>query len=266
MTVMKMPNSLIRFEAFLREAEHHANKRPWFNTNFFISLIFYSAIITSWLLLVSVPQTKFRIFLVFGIPFWLAWILYDSLEKRRVLKASRQDPLQATYIELIDELKKYSENRSLGERLHPAVSRRVESVADSFFRVRTWLREPSSKNVLGIQLHADVMQATDRAMREVIFSVHGAYRPTGMQRKQWQKMVESDPDALETCDNLTKINSLLEQLTEIMGKVESFGMTITLTDQLRAVSEAIEEMEQNSFANLKSLPAPKQSEETSVQG
>ena len=142
--------------------------------------------------------------------------------------------------------------------MHPAVARRLESVADAFFRVRTWLKTPSSKNVLGKQLHSEVIQATDSAMREVIFSIHGSYRPSGMERKRWLKMVESDPEALDACNSLTRINSLLEQLTDIMTKVESMGATISLTDQLRAISEAIEEMEQSSYANIKSLPAPKE--------
>ena len=79
-----------------------------------------------------------------------------------------------------------------------------------------------------------------------------------MERKRWLKMVESDPEALDACNSLTRINSLLEQLTDIMTKVESMGATISLTDQLRAISEAIEEMEQSSYANIKSLPAPKE--------
>jgi hypothetical protein len=250
-----MPNSLIRFEAFLREAENRAETRKGLSLITFIGfLTFFGFAILIGRFGIE-PTSIFRIVLILGLAAMINSKVTESLHKARRAKLSRQDPLHETYKELIKELKKYSENRSLGERLHPAVARQLESVSDAFFRVRQWLKEPSSKNVLGDTLHADVVQATDRAMREVIFSIHGAYRPAGMQRKQWQKMVDADPDALEACDTLSRINGLLGQLTDIMGKVESFGVTITLTDQLRAISDAIEEMEQSTFDHIKSLPA-----------
>ena len=252
-----MPNSLIRFEAFLREAEHRADNRKGrfvIGASGILSFFVFAFLIGQFIIF---PTSLMRLILVFGLSAFAANKVSESLDKSRRAKLSRKDPLHETYKGLIKELKKYSENRSLGERLHPAVARQLEGVAEVFFRVRSWLQGSSSRNVLGEALHADVLQATDRAMREVIFSIHGAYRPGGMQRKQWQKMVDSDPDALEVCDSLSRINGLLGQLTDIMGKVESFGVTITLTDQLRAISDAIEEMEQTTFATIKSLPAPK---------
>ncbi len=252
-----MPNSLIRFEAFLREAEHRAESRKGrtlIGLAGFLCFILFAVVIGRFII---EPTSLIRMIAILGISGFAANKVSEGLDKSRKAKLSRNDPLHETYKRLIDELKKYSENRSLGERLHPAVARQLESVADVFFRVRTWLQGSSSRNVLGEALHADVLQATDRAMREVIFSIHGAYRPERMQRKQWQKMVESDPDALEVCDSLSRIYGLLGQLTDIMGKVESFGVTITLTDQLKAISDAIEEMEQSSYATIKSLPAPK---------
>lgn len=253
-----MPNSLIRFEAFLREAENRAQVKPRLNINHFLRLVFFLLFVVVIGRFIIEPHSFFRIIVICGISAVASKSVYRRLEEGRINRLSRRDPLHLTYVKLIEELKKYSENRTLGERLHPAVARRLESVADAFFRVRTWLQGKSSKNVLGDALHAEVVQATDRAMREVIFSIHGSYRPSGMERKRWQRLVESDPEALETCDSLTRINSLLEQLTDIMAKVESLGATITLTDQLRAISDAIEEMEQSSYANIKSLPAPKE--------
>lgn len=242
----------------MREAEHRADNRK--GRFIIVALGMLSFIVFAFLIsqYIFFPSSTVSMILLLGVSAIAANKVSEALDKSRRAKLSRQDPLHETYKGLIKELKKYSENRSLGERLHPAVARQLESVADVFFRVRTWLQGPSSRNVLGEALHADVLQATDRAMREVIFSIHGAYRPSGMQRKQWQKIVESDPDALEVCDSLSRINGLLGQLTDIMGKVESFGVTITLTDQLRAISDAIEEMEQNTFAPIKSLPAPRE--------
>ncbi len=253
-----MPNSLIRFEAFLREAEHRSDNRKGSSVSDLVGLVFFLGSFGLIANFVIAPSSFFRILAIFVLSAMVARKVSQGLERSRKAKLSRLDPLHETYKRLIRELKKYSENRSLDERLHPAVARQLEGVAEVFFRVRTWLQDKSSRNVLGESLHADVCQATDRAMREVIFSIHGAYRPEGMQRKQWQKMVDSDPQALEVCDSLSRINGLLGQLTDIMGKVESFGATITLTDQLRAISDAIEEMEQSTFATIKSLPAPRE--------
>jgi hypothetical protein len=253
--MQKMPSSLIRFEAFLREAENRAETRKGLTLIGFVGFLTFFGIAVLIARFLIVPSSIIRIAGILLLSGMVNSKITESLHKSRKAKLLRQDPLHETYKALIKELKKYSENRTLGERLHPAVARQLESVADSFFRVRTWLKTPSSKNVLGDSLHTEVVQATDRAMREVIFSIHGAYRPSGMQRKQWDKMVKSDPDALDACDSLSRINGLLGQLTDIMGKVESFGVTITLTDQLRAISDAIEEMEQSTFAHIKSLPA-----------
>ncbi len=251
-----MPNSLIRFEAFLREAENRATKVYRFNPNGVLRVIAFLAAAVLLGRFAIDPHTPVRIVGILFLAGWISGGIFRRLESGRKVRLSRRDPLHLTYLKHIEELKKFMENRSLAERMHPAVARRLEGVADSFFRIKTWLKTPSSKNVLGSQLHADVVQATDRAMREVLFSIHGSYRPKGMEKKAWQKMVDSDPEAIEVCNSLAKVNGLLEQLTDIMKKVESFGATITLTDQLRAISDAIEEMEQTTYATIKSLPAP----------
>ena len=260
-----MPNSLIRFEAFLREADNRARKRTAIDTNFGLATLCYFGLLLALLKVLAGEHSTFGYALIILMPLIVSRRIYRYLERSRSSRISVKDPLQATYIELIDELKGYSASRTLGDRLHPAVARQLEGSAEVFFRVRTWLKAPSSKRVLGDAIHKDVLLATDRAMREIIFTVHGAYRPSGMQRKKWERIVESDPDALETCDALSRINGLLDQLSQIMIKVESLGVTITLTDQLRAISDAIEELEQTSYAHIKSLPAPKAREEEIVQ-
>lgn len=168
-------------------------------------------------------------------------------------KRSRHDPLHETYSELLSELRNFSERGTLGERMHPAVAVHLEQTADQYFKVRKWLGEKSSKNILGEEMHEQVQNSIRSAMREIVFSIHGAYRPQGMVRKTWEKMVASDPEAAEVTNNLAKLSGLLTQLNEIMIKAESLGATITLTDQLKAISAAISEMETLSSSNIKSL-------------
>ena len=251
-----MPNSLVRFEAFLRDAEDQVYKSR-FDLNLIVSVIIFPLAV-GFLYIAGFRATNpLNVVVIIAAAFIVSIWLYAQLEKLREKRVFFSDPLTATYIEFIRELKKYSFNRSLAERLHPAVARMLEGSAETYFRVQKWLKEPSSKNVLGAKMHKEVVLATQKAMREIIYAIHGAYRPPGMQRKQWQKVIDSDPDALEVCNDLSRLTSLLEQLNEIMVKVQSMGVTITLTDQLRAISEAIEEIEQCSLANIKSLPAPK---------
>ena len=266
MPVPRMPNSLIRIEAFLREADNRARKRSAIDINFGVAIFCYFGLVFALLKVLTGEHSTLGSALILLIPLFVSRRIYRYLERNRSDRVSLKDPLHATYVELIDELKSYSANRSLGERLHPAVARQLEGSAEVFFRVRTWLKAPTSKRVLGDAIHKDVLLATDRAMREIIFTVHGTYRPSGMQRKKWEKIVEADPDALETCEALSRISGLLDQLSEIVTKVGSFGVTITLTDQLRAVSDAIEELEQTSFAHLKCLPAPTAEDQVSVPG
>ena len=252
----RMRSSLVRFEAFLREAEQQSH--PWrFNFNLILSLVCVPIVIYLLSEFGFKEKTFAKIFFAVIISLIATIWLFLQLEKIREQGLFIRDPLTATYVEFVRELKGFAFNRTLSERLHPAVAKTLEGSAEVYFRVRNWLNEPSSKNVLGNKMHKDVVTATGKAMREIIFAIHGAYRPLGMHKKQWQNVVDSDPDAFEVCTNIIRLASLLDQLNDIMIKVQSFGITITLTDQLRAVSEAIEEIEQNSLANIKSLPAPK---------
>ena len=270
MTVTKMPNSLIRFEAFLREADNRARKRMVIDTSLLLSVPVFvgsAVLLNRFIIHPSHPSDFWSMFLTLAISWVISRRVYRRLERGKASRVSIRDPLNAMYIELIDELKGYSAKRTLRERLHPAVARQLEGSAEVFFRVRTWLKTPQSKSVLGNAIHKDCVVATDRAMREIIFSIHGAFRPKGMEKNTWDEMVASDPNAQEACETLSRISGLLDQLNEIMTKVESLGMTITLTDQLRAISDAIEELEQVSYAYIKSLPAPRHEEDqVSVRG
>ena len=121
--MLKMPNSLIRFEAFLREAEHRAENRKG---QTLIGLIGFTTFIGFILVIgrfVIEPTSFFRIAAILLLSAMANSKVTESLHKSRRLKLSRQDPLHETYKSLIKELKKYSENRTLGERLHPAVAR-----------------------------------------------------------------------------------------------------------------------------------------------
>src|ERR1700704_1633313 len=109
-----MPNSLIRFEAFLREAEHRADNRKGrtaIGMAGFLCFVAFATVIGRY---VIEPSTFFRILAILAFSAFAANKVGESLDKSRLAKLSRRDPLHETYKELIQELKKYSENRTLG--------------------------------------------------------------------------------------------------------------------------------------------------------
>ena len=127
MTVSRMPNSLIRFEAFLREADNRARKRTVVDFNFGFATLCYFGLVFALLKVLSGEHSTFGYGLILLMPLFVSKRIYRYSERNRSDRISLKDPLHATYVELIDELKGYSANRTLGERLHPAVAQQGAS-------------------------------------------------------------------------------------------------------------------------------------------
>jgi hypothetical protein len=253
--VSKLPNNLIRFRAFLLEA-NNAQRLDWPLWMYLLALMMLFLLIGLPLMLLGGGFKIGLLWLIGSIIFilFLQWKYEQYWHRRRM----RRDPLEHTYAVVLKELVDFSYHYTLNERTHPAVSGELERTAELYFQVKEWLKKPSSKNVLGSDFHKEVSISVAKAMREIVFQVYAAIRPKGMQRKQWNKIIESDPGAAEIVNGLAKICGLLNQLKEVIQKADTLGPTITITDQLRAISDAISEMEQISYSNIKALPAPKQ--------
>lgn len=246
---------MVRFAAFLREAEAVEDKthQRWLDWLFggVVAVVF-----TGLIWLVKEVGSYFGC-LFFIVPFAIAAYLRDLAKKRLDRQRDQSDALQAHYIEMIREFTRYSSQGTLNERIHPALAPQLESAATSYFQVKEWLASKGSVNVLGSETHREVQRSIRKAMREVVFALHGQYRPTGMQRKKWDAMVASDPGAIEASEDLARVCGLILQLGEIAKKTESLGKTITLMDQLEAVRQAISELEETSYNTIKALPPRK---------
>lgn len=246
---------MVRFAAFLREAEATEDSRHQRN----LSWIFWIVSAAIFLLLIWFARQvgSYLGCLFFVVPFAVAAYLRDLAKQRMEHQRSTSDALQAHYIEMIRELGRYSTQGTLNERIHPALAPQLETAATSYFQVKEWLGTKGSVNVLGAETHREVQQSIRRAMREVVFALHGQYRPTGMQRKKWDAMVSSDTSATEAAEDLARVCGLILQLADIAKKSESLGKTITLMDQLNAVQQAISELEETSYGAIKALPPRK---------
>ncbi len=246
---------MVRFAAFLREAEateDAQSQRPiWV-----ISLVCFLIILL--ILIFVLREFSGRLGIVpILIAGFVTYHLFKWLKARSEARRTRTDALQAHYIEMIREFGRYSYQGTLNERIHPALAQQLETAATSYFQVKEWLSTKASINVLGTETHREVQQSIRRAMREVVFALHGQYRPAGMQRKKWESMVASDPAAAAASEDLARVCGLILQLAEIAKKSESLGKTITLMDQLTAVQQAIAELEETSYTAIKALPPRK---------
>lgn len=253
--VARLGRGMVRFAAFLREAEAIEES----TTNRKLSWIYSAAFIVCLLGIVWLFYSRAEnlICCAWVTPLVVAGYVRDFLKKRIDLRRSKDDALQAHYIALIQEFSRYSSQGTLAERIHPALTSQLEAAATSYFQVKDWLASKSSMNLLGAETHREVQQSIRRAMREVVFSVHGQYRPAGMQRKKWDNLVLADPSASEAAEDLARVCGLILQLSDIAKKSESLGKTITLMDRLNAVQHAIAELEETSYSSIKALPPRK---------
>ena len=243
---------MVRFAAFLREAEAVEESRQ---QGRFLGFAVFVFVLAAFIMILVLRDQAGRFGLVWlCIALLIAYKAYKWARQRDESMRERTDALQAHYIEMIREFSRYSTQGTLNERIHPALATQLETAATSYFQVKEWLGTKSSLNVLGSETHREVQQSIRKAMREVVFSLHGQYRPVGMQRKKWNSMVAADPEALAASEDLARVCGLILQLAEVAKKTEALGKTITLMDQITAIQQAIAELEETSYSAIKALP------------
>lgn len=205
-------------------------------------MAFFNAfgLISSIVLYFTVLQNFWLCILFFFVWAAITDTILSSQFKRADSKRRRQSPANEEMAARIAEFDDYRAKHTLLDRFNPNVSKHIEACAVTYDLIIEGIESTAwrAKNQ-GSEWQRVAEQArgaADKAMVSAVAACAGGYRPKGMPRKVWQKMVDDDPDCSAVVSKLEAIEADLSTLATALG-VSSNAVGSSIANVLASMEE-----------------------------